>query len=153
MKSQTVARILLEKTFSPVSLRSLVEDYLLNCRCENKSAATIANYQYRLASFTWFCQTSGFPGEVEKITTTHIRQFLYYLASEPNRWGGSSISARQPACSSTINHYYRVLHSFFNWLKQEGLINENPLTRIKTPRFENKVIKALTPEEVAALLG
>ncbi len=153
MKCQTVDHVLLKKTFSPVSLRSLVEGYILSCRCESKSAATIANYQYRLASFIWFCQASGFPDEPGKITTTHIRQFLWYLASEPNRWGGSSTSARKPASRATVNHYYRVLNSFFNWLEREDLISENPLTRIKTPRFEKKVIQAFTAKEVAALLS
>ena len=153
MKSQPVDHVLLKKTFSLVSLSSLVEGYILNCHCEAKSAATIASYQYRLASFIWFCQASGFPDEPQEITINHIRQFLWYLSSEPNRWGGSSTSARKPASQATVNHYYRVLHSFFNWLEQEGLISENPLIRVKTPKFENKVIKALTPEEVAALLG
>ena len=153
MKCQTVDHILLKKTFSPINLRSLVEDYILSCRCESKSAATIANYQYRLASFIWFCQASGFPDEPGKITTTHIRQFLWYLASEPNRWGGSSTSAKKPASGATVNHYYRVLNSFFNWLEREGLISENPLTRIKTPKFENKIIKALTSKEVKTLLS
>ncbi len=95
MKSQTVDHVLLKKTFSPVSLRSLVEGYILNCRCESKSTATVANYQHRLACFIWFCQASGFLDEPGKLTTTDIRQFLWYLASEPNRWGGSSTSAQR----------------------------------------------------------
>ncbi|MFC1914716.1 tyrosine-type recombinase/integrase [Chloroflexota bacterium] len=152
MKSQPVDHVLLQKTFSLGSLRSLVEGYILNCRCESKSTATIASYQYRLSSFMWFCQAKGYPDEPEKLTSYAIRQFLWYLASEKNRWGGRSISAREPASAATVNLYYRVLNSFFNWLKQEDLISENPMDKIKTPKFEKKVIQALTPKEVKALL-
>ncbi len=60
MKSQPVEHVLLQKTFSLGSLRSLAEGYILNCRCESKSTATIASYQYRLASFIWYCQDTKF---------------------------------------------------------------------------------------------
>ena len=108
MKSQSVDRVLLKNSVAVTSIASLVEGYILNCRCENKSQATIENYQYRLRCFLWFCQVRGYPDQPQKLTTSHIRQFLWYLASEPNRWGGSSTSARKPVSQATVNHYYRV---------------------------------------------
>ncbi len=53
---------------------------------------------------------------------------------------------------STVAHYYRVLHTFFNWLVAEEFIEVNPLGVIKSPKQERKVIQALTAEEVKALL-
>jgi site-specific recombinase XerD len=125
---------------------------MLNCRCEGKSQATLANYQHRLRCFMWFCQERDYPDEPRKITTEHIRQFLWYVASEPVRWNGSSTSARKPASQSTVNHYYRALNTFFTWLKREELITDNPVARIKTPKIEQKVVQALSSQEVRLLL-
>ena len=152
MKSQAVDHVLLETSLITTSVRSLVEGYILNCRCEGKSQATLANYLNRLRCFMWFCQERNYPDEPHKITTEHIRQFLWYLASEPVRWNGSSTSARKPASRSTVNHYYRVLNTFFAWLKREELIADNPVTRIKTPKMAQQVVQALNPQEVTRLL-
>lgn len=151
MKSQQEEHILLSGHQSYQKIRSLVSGYILNCRCEAKSPATIENYTYRLNCFIWFCQTQDYPDEPQNIKPDHIRQFLYYLSTQCNRWGNNTTSARKPASQSTINHYYRVLHTFFNWLCQEELIEHNPLTHIKTPKIEKKVIQALTPNELKLL--
>lgn len=152
MKSQSVDHVLLETSSVATSMRSLVEGYILNCRCEGKSQATLANYQNRLRCFMWFCQERNYPDEPHKITAEHIRQFLWYLASEPVRWNDSSTSARKPASKSTVNHYYRALNTFFAWLKREELITDNPVTRIKTPKIVQKVVQALNTQEVTRLL-
>jgi len=153
MKSQHDEHILLSDHQSYHKIRSLVSGYILNCRCEAKSPATIENYTYRLNCFIWFCQAQNYPDEPQNIKPDHIRQFLYYLSTQCNRWGNNTTSARKPASQSTINHYYRVLHTFFNWLSQEELITDNPLHHIKAPKLEYKVIQALTPEEVKLLFG
>ena len=135
------------------SLESLVQGYILNCKCENKSPATIDTYHRFLKCFLWYCRACCYPDSPNKITPNNIRQFLLYLASESNRWGIDNPSSRSPACQATVNHYYRVLCTFFNWLKDEDLITENPVSRIKTPKIESKVVKALSPKEAEALLN
>ncbi|HEY77734.1 MAG TPA: hypothetical protein G4O09_01315 [Dehalococcoidia bacterium] len=107
MKSQHEDHILLKNLIPVTSIQSLVEGYILNCRCEGKSPSTIGNYTHRLRCFTWFCQENAYPDEPLKLTSGHIRRFLWYLSSEPNRWNGCSTSARKPASQATINHYYR----------------------------------------------
>ena len=150
-RCQHADHILLSNHNTGYKITSLVDGYILNCRCEAKSPATIGNYRYRLNCFIWFCQAYGLPDDLRNIKANHIRQFLLYLSTETNRWGNNTTSARKPAAPSTINHYYRVLHSFFNWLTQEELISNNPLHHIKAPKLEYKVIQALTPEEVKLL--
>jgi len=58
MKSQLIDRILLVNSIATISIQSAIEGYILNCRCEGKSEATIKNYQYRLKCFIWFCQVN-----------------------------------------------------------------------------------------------
>jgi len=152
MKSQVGDHILIKNTVPVTSITSLAEGYLINCRCEAKSEATINNYQDRLQRFAWFCQVNDYPDEPQKISANHIRQFLWYLASEPNRWGGDHPSSRKPASQSTVNNYYRVLNTFFGWLEKEELIADNPVAHLKTPRFDHKVVQALSPNEIKRLL-
>ena len=153
MKSQLVDRVLVQNSIATISIESAIEGYILNCRCEGKSEATIKTYQYRLTCFLWFCQMNNNPNEPQDLTPNHIRQFLWYLASAFNRWGGGSSSARKPASQATANHYYRVLHSFFSWLQQEGFITDNPFGHIKAPKAGKNVVQALNPQEVEALLS
>ena len=135
-----------------ISLESVIRDYILNCTVEGKSPKTISDYQSVLRNFLWYCRNNKFP-ELSEITTTHIRQFLFYLRSETNRWGMNSPGVRKPASQTTANDYYRALHSFFNWLVREELISENPFINLKAPKVEKKVIQALTESEIESLLS
>ena len=111
-----VDRHILEETFSVTNLSSLVKGYILNCRSEGKSPQTIKVYQTVLNNFLWYSHQNDFP---EKITTVHIRHFLWYLSTETNRWEGKTANTKKPASMTTVNDYYRALNSFFNWLLRE----------------------------------
>lgn len=134
-----------------ISLEALVRDYILNCTVEGKSPNTIATYEIILKNFLWYCEQNDFP-EAPRLTATHVKEFLFYLLSEPNRWGSNNPAARKPASRTTVNDYYRTLHCFFNWLEREGIILENPFTNLKPPKIERKVIEALTESEIKRLL-
>ncbi len=153
MEKLAVGDLTLENLASTTSLKSLAKGYILNCRCEGKSASTIAIYGTVLNKFIWFCERNNYPDQPQKFTTSHVREFLWYLASEPNRWGANVPSAKKPASQTTVNDYYRALHSFFSWLLREGLIVDSPLNHLKTPKVERKVVQALTPGEVDKLLA
>ncbi|MFC1974365.1 tyrosine recombinase XerC, partial [Chloroflexota bacterium] len=55
--------------------------------------------------------------------------------------------------STTVQKYYRALSSLLNWLIEEELLVYNPLVKIKVPRAEKKVIKALDSNEVTQLIN
>lgn len=151
MKSQVVDRSLCNFAVT-TSLEDLIKGYILNCRCESKSLTTTATYDRTLKCFLWYCQENDYSNEPQKITPIHIRNFLWYLASEPNRWGSDNPASRKQASQSTINRYYRVLNTFFGWLKREELIPDNPVAHLKTPKLEKQVVQALAPKEVEPLL-
>jgi site-specific recombinase XerD len=153
MGNQAVGHLTLDNFAAINSLESLVKGYILSCRCEGKSPKTVTVYGDVLRNFLWYCRQKGYPDGPEKITTSHIRDFLWYLASQPNRWGSNNEAAQRPASQATVNHYYRTLRTFFNWLQREELIIDNPLEHIEAPKIDKKVILALTPEEVVRLLN
>jgi len=58
-----------------IPLDRLIKGFLLSCKVENKSPATISFYQNILDKFQWFLGKYG----IESIDATTIRQFLGYL--------------------------------------------------------------------------
>jgi len=144
--------LIIENSVSISNIESLVHGYILNCRCEGKSPTTITTYEEHLRRFLWYCRKEDFPNEPNKLTAFHVRSFLWYVSSEPTRWGGTSLTAQRPAGKSTVNHYYRVLNTFFAWLRHEGLVSDNPMSYVRTPNIERKVVQALTSAEVKCLL-
>ena len=140
-----------DNLFDTASLDSLAEGHILSCRSEGKSPRTVAIYGTVLRNFLWYCKKAGVPTRAERITPQHIRAFLWYVGSEEHRWDSTSPAAMRPGNSATVNCYYRSLHSFFNWLEREELLAVNPFGRLKAPKRERKVIRALSPGEVEAL--
>jgi len=150
MGNQTVDRLTIENLIPTTNTESLAKGYILNCKSEGKSPSTIAIYEIVLKNFTWFCKQNNFP-EAHQLTAVHVRHFLWYLSSETNRWGSNNPAVRKPASQTTVSDYYRALHSFFSWLSREQLICNNPLANLKKPKPDNKVIQALTPNEIEKL--
>jgi site-specific recombinase XerD len=150
MENQVVDRLTLENLITTTSLESLAQGYILNCKSEGKSPKTIAIYETVLKNFIWYCQQNNFP-EAQQLTSVHIRHFLWYLATESNRWGIINPASRKPASQSTVSVYYRSLKTFFHWSITKQLVPKNPMDNLKKPKPENKVIQALTPGEIDRL--
>ncbi len=150
MQNQVVDRLTIENLVTTTSIESLAKGYILNCRSEGKSPKTIAIYEIVLKNFIWYCKGNKFP-EAHQLTAVHIRHFLWYLSTESNRWGNNNPAARKPASQTTVSDYYRALHSFFSWLTREQLIPNNPLTNLKKPKPEKRIIQALTAGELDRL--
>jgi hypothetical protein len=85
MERQPTDRLTLGNLASATGLKDLVRRYALNCRCEGKSPQTLAIYQIVLKDFVWYCQENNFPDDARRLRPEHVRQFLWYLASEHNR--------------------------------------------------------------------
>jgi site-specific recombinase XerD len=147
----------IDRSISEISpdlkLPSLVDGYILTCRVEGKSGGTVDAYKSSLNSFLWYLNYNHLPAHPGRVTSIHIKAFLWYVASASNRYESNNQSCRNPACSATINKFYRTLHAFFNWLKKEGIINDNPVSHLKPPKFENKIVEALKPDEIRKILA
>jgi len=151
MQNQSIENVLYDPLISTTNLDSLIKGYMLNCEADGKSPTTISGYQMLLKKFSWYCCLNEYPPP-QKFTAAHIRGFLEYLTTETHRWNSHSPRANRPVNKTTVNCYYRALHSFFNWLYKEELIPTNPFDHLKTPEPEGKVIQALTPKEINRLL-
>ena len=134
------------------TIKQTVEGFLLNCKVEGKSYGTIECYSDKLKGFLWYAKNYKWPDNITEITTNHLREFLAYLRETPHRFNSSCPRAMKPINSTTIQKYYRALSALLNWSVSEGIIETDPLVKIKVPRAEKKVVKALSSTEVNQLI-
>jgi site-specific recombinase XerD len=134
------------------SVKEAIDSFLLSCRVEGKSYGTIECYSDKLKGFLWYCENYNIPSSIGEVTTGHLREFLAYLRDTEHRFNSNCPRAKRHINSTTIQKYYRALSSLINFLIREEILEYNPLTKIKVPRAEKKVIKALSSKEVNQII-
>lgn len=112
------------------SLPECYKMFMVSKRLDGKLKDTTANiYRKYLEDMLYHI---GLP--VEKINTNHIRRYI--AETSVNTRTGEHIS------KSTQNNKKCIIRSFFQWLKEEGYIEEDPTTRIRPESVSTK------PEEI-----
>ena len=134
----------------PATLSDLISRFLDYRRY--LSSKTIDYYQKCLSGFRWYAQCQDFPPPAE-ITRQHIIDFLTYVATEKHRWPGQRRESFKQASPATVHHYGRVVHTFFNWTAEEGLLPHNPTLYLKLPRPHYKQVQPYSDDDVRAMLA
>lgn len=105
--------------------------FLMSKKMEGLSDRTIKKYQKILNGIGSYLHKP-----VNQITTGDIRN---WLSTHPN------------IKMSTIKYYISVLRSFFDYLITEELISVDPTRKIKLPKLEQRIPKALSIDEMELL--
>jgi len=108
---------------------------------------TIRSYRVDLSDFTRFlsgdlgadpsCETRG-AGSGD-VTHVEVRRFL-------------GECYRKGLTKATVSRKLAALKSFFKYMLEEGLIQENPLTLVSAPRYKRPLPEYLSMQEVLQLL-
>lgn len=109
-------------------VREKVGQFLSAKKLEGLSDHTINGYEIELRIFANYIQKP-----LDQITTNDIRA---YLGSFPK------------LKMSSVSRKLSVLKSFFAWLTDEEFILKDPVRKIKPPKVEQRLPKALTIEEL-----
>lgn len=112
-------------------LAQKVEVYLASKKIEGLSQKTLDGYKLELGLFV-----KKVKKKVENITTVDIRTYLGQL---------------EDVKMSTVGRKLYVLKSFFGWLFEEEYITKDPTKKLKVPKTESRIKKALTVEELELL--
>lgn len=130
-----------------------------------RAPKTLEFYDFTLRGFAWWLAAEGLPLDPPLITAEHIKRFLVYVRTTPNRWGADAPNTRRPASASTERSYATALRAFFNWLVADTAelpdgLRSNPMTgpvpgrpRVPLPRVPRPRIVPFTPDQVQALLA
>ncbi|MHA2069403.1 MAG: tyrosine-type recombinase/integrase, partial [Candidatus Thorarchaeota archaeon] len=135
------------------TIKQAIDSFLLSCKVEGKSYGTIECYSDKLKGVLWYSRNYHWPDDIAVTTTNHLREFLAYLRETPHRFNSTCPRAMKPINSTTVQKYYRSLSALLNWLINEEILDYNPLLKIKVPRAEKKVIKALDSNGVNHLIS
>ena len=105
------------------------------------SPHTINSYALDLNQFLLFCSENAIILSKNEIVEDHkeIRKWIAKLSSE-------GISSR------TLNRKLSTLKSFYNFLIREGLLKNNPLSKIVRPKTEKNIPEFISEEKINTLL-
>jgi len=122
---------------SDTTLHGQLKIFLLSCKVNELSSRTIDDYAQKIGAFVAFCYSQGVkePGDV---TPNHIRVFLLVL--------------RERIKPSSIHDYYGCVNRFFNWLIEEGILDQSPFARMRPPRVPKQVIQPFSQEDIRRML-
>jgi Site-specific recombinase XerD len=109
-------------------LQEKIELFLSGKKLEGLSPLSLDGYRLQLRVFSEHVKK-----RVEDITTADLRVYLGRF---------------QHLKSATLSSKLSVLKSFFGWLTAEDIIPKDPSAKIKPPKKEKRLPKALTIEEL-----
>ncbi|RWZ60642.1 integrase [Halobacillus fulvus] len=109
------------------------DKYRLDKTLEGFSPLTLKSYKYQYQLLYDYLGD----GEVNTITTDQLKAYLV-----------TSGSHLKP---SSMGHKVRCVRSLFKWLYDEGIIHNNPATKLKEPKDGKRVPKFLSETEIEYL--
>lgn len=116
-----------------------IKTFIEYLRKERKmSENTLEAYNRDILEFVSFEGIRGM-GEILETSSTEIVAFLHHLKNS-----GKS--------AATVNRKLASIRSFFNYLINEGHIQNNPTANIKSPKIERKHIEYLDISEIDKLI-
>lgn len=117
-----------------------LEVFLIDAQARNLSPRTIRYYRQQIA---WFAQYLARHDchDLGHITSHHIRAYLIYLQQERG-WKSASVQAGA-----------RAIRAFANFCMAEGMIETNPMARVKMPKTTERLLPPYTEHELRALLN
>lgn len=103
------------------------------------SPYTVRNYRQEIIQFMDYLRTQEDVDDWEAVDRHVVRRYLAYLGAEGY-------------VKASIARKLTEVRSFYKWMMNEGLVLENPLQAISTPKVEKRLPVFLSVEEVKRLL-
>lgn len=121
------------------TLTEALEQFNYASKIEGKAQKTLQQYDYVLNKFRKSLEMDD--PHISSISPEDVRSYLKNLID-------------QDYAKATIAIHFRVLRALFNWLFEEGLLDESPPTKnINEPKTPKIYPKTLTEEEVELMLS
>ena len=120
-----------------IHLETVIREYENDCISRGHSAHTMSAYSIALRQFRQ--HTEGLEAaSCELITPAVVRSFA---AESMKLLSAGGAHAR-----------LRVVRSFLRWATEEGYFDKNPMERVPMPKLPQKVLDAVTPQDMKKLL-
>ncbi len=136
-KSQLESLSALDQLIAQKGLRGHLEAFLLSCRVDQLSPATLRYYRQKIGAAADFWSGLGARAPRE-VMPSYIRLFLLKLQETNN--------------PTSVHDYYRAVKRFFNWLIAEGMLEHSPMASIRPPRMPRNVVRPFSLGQIQDLL-
>lgn len=130
-----------------MNIKEIFALYALESVARGYTSKTISHTE---ASVRYFVHYLGGVEDISKVTGDDFRRFLVDLRGR-NAWEGLSFEKERKLSGNTINTYSRAIKAFWNWLKQRGIIAENPLESVPNPKKPKTIPKVYSEGEIRAI--
>lgn len=158
LRRERIAPLGGERVTSPASrfdLSKAAELHHFDCVSRRLSASTIYRYKLVEGRFIDFltadCQEMPGPLPLTALNMDTARAFIVWLRTEhqtTNTLTGQELDKG----ARTIQDHVRALKTFGTFLYKEGLVDRDPLDKLRLPKVAVKVIEIFRPEHLAAML-
>ena len=115
-------------------------EFGFDCKVRKLSPKSITNYQKQLRYLQNYLEQEYHIKSVEQVRTAHIKMFLAMMDDKH----------RKPRY---INDLLKAFKTFFNYLKREGHIQENPTAKVKNMKQPKTKILTFSEDEIRRLLN
>ena len=106
---------------------------------------TRKSYSQSLKIFRRFLEAKRLGIAVHEFRRGHAKQFLSWARMHP-------LSGRAPCSGRTLEPHRAVLHNLFALADELELIEGNPVSKVKPPKYDKRDAVVLTEEEFERLL-
>lgn len=142
-----------------------LDSFMLHCDSKHLSPKTLKSYEQTLTLFGNFLKQELSIDDESKVKPLHIRQYIKYLrergkytvsASEKSlniNFPSNRTDYLKPVSDVTIANDTRNMKVFFNFLKAEREIKDNPMDNVERIKPKRKQKQLLTKEEIKLMLG
>lgn len=120
-----------------MTLETIKQEYEFDCLSRGHSSNTMRAYKTALRQFLEFALLNE-AEYADQLTTLVIRSFAAHCM---NQLSAAGAHAR-----------LRVVKSFLRWATEEGYFPVNPMERVKMPRLKQKVLDAVSAQDMKRLL-
>src|ERR1700733_5557383 len=119
----------------PTPLEKCIDQFLCSLRQRNASVHTIKAYTQDLRRFATYLGSRN-SRNIDHLT---IRRFL-------------SVLYEKNLDKTSVARALAAVRSFYRWLAQEGLVEQNPAALVSTPKLPKKLPRVPTIEEMNSVL-
>jgi site-specific recombinase XerD len=136
----------MDKSTTP--FRKLRAAFVVYNQTTGKSPHTVHWYEFRLELFERWLGPAD-------VTIPNVRAYIADLQGRTQiHVNNRMVRNKEGALSSSyISGFARALRAFASWLHADGYTSDNLLRTLKPPKIQQKVVEALSDEEVTRLIA
>jgi len=126
------------KILSPDALSRDLRDFLLDVQAANRTPGTVAFYRQKLTPFLDYLREHGIT-QAQDIAPNHLRAYVAALNASHSAGGAHA--------------HWRAVRAFLRFLVREGILDSNPLDKVRAPKVDVEPLAPVNLEHLQAMLA